>query len=209
MTERQSVAPGRRERNKLRIRSRIYDSALELFTRQGYEQTTVDEITEAADVARGTFFNHFQRKEDVIAAWGETRRELLHGGLAAEGLRPDGEESTAHALLRCMSILADISLRDADQTRALLTAWVKAGFPLHEQPYVSDTFAAFVEAGQDRGEIRPAVDARLVGFILRDVYLGALFRWAQPDAGMDLEAELHAACTTVLEGVLAGDTTAR
>jgi TetR/AcrR family transcriptional regulator, cholesterol catabolism regulator len=99
-----------------------------LFTRQGYEQTTVDEITEAADVARGTFFNHFQRKEDVIAAWRETRRELLHGRLAAAGLRPDGEESTVHALLRCMSILADISLRDADQTRALLTAWVKAGF---------------------------------------------------------------------------------
>ncbi|MEU9446416.1 TetR/AcrR family transcriptional regulator [Streptomyces sp. NPDC048304] len=209
MAERESVVPGRRERNKLRIRSRIYDSALELFTRQGYEQTTVDEITEAADVARGTFFNHFQRKEDVIAAWGETRRELLHGGLAAEGLRPDGEESTVHALLRCMSILADISLRDADQTRALLTAWVKAGFPLHEQPYVSDTFAAFVAAGQGRGEIRPSVDARLAGFLLRDVYLGTLFRWAQPNPGMDLEADLHAACTTVLEGILAGGTPAR
>ncbi|MFH8739508.1 helix-turn-helix domain-containing protein [Streptomyces sp. NPDC017964] len=33
----------------------------------GTGQTTVDEITEAADVARGTFFNHFQRKEDPIA----------------------------------------------------------------------------------------------------------------------------------------------
>jgi AcrR family transcriptional regulator len=198
----QSPVPGRRERNKLRIRNRIYDTALELFARQGYDKTTVDEITEAADVARGTFFNHFQRKEDLIAYWGESRRELLHRELAAEALTP-GKESTRHALLRCMSILARISLRDADQTKALLTAWVKAGFPLHEQPYMGETFAEFVEAGQRRGEVAPGVDARLVGFVLRDVYLGALFRWARSEADVDLEAELRTVCETVLDGVLA------
>ncbi|MFC6987395.1 TetR/AcrR family transcriptional regulator [Streptomyces cirratus] len=76
---------GRRERNKLRVKNRIYEAALVLFTQQGYDQTTVDEITERADVARGTFFNHFQRKEDLIAEWGQERRELLREGLEAGG----------------------------------------------------------------------------------------------------------------------------
>jgi AcrR family transcriptional regulator len=191
---------GRRERNKLRVRSRIYDAALELFTRQGYDQTTVDEITEAADVARGTFFNHFQRKEDLIAAWGEDRRDQLRGGLAAAELAPgDGTQQT---LLHCMSLLAEISQRDSARTRAMLAAWVKAGFPLYEQPYVSTMFAEFVDAGRKRGEVLDAVEPRLAGHILRDVYLGTLYRWAQPGAQMDLETELHAVCRTVLAGVL-------
>ncbi|PZT71157.1 hypothetical protein DN402_02720 [Streptomyces sp. SW4] len=68
---------GRRERNKIKIKERLYAAALELFAERGYEQTSVDEIAERADVARGTFFNHFQRKEDLISTWGERRRERL------------------------------------------------------------------------------------------------------------------------------------
>lgn len=191
---------GRRERNKLRVRNRIYDAALELFTRQGYDQTTVDEITEAADVARGTFFNHFQRKEDLIAAWGEDRREQLRDGLADAALAPGA--NTRQTLLHCMSILAEISQHDSARTQAMLAAWVKAGFPLHEQPYVSQLFADFIEAGRKRGEVLDAVEPRVAGHILRDAYLGALYRWAQPNAQMDLEDELHAVCRTVLDGVL-------
>ncbi|MFG2130608.1 TetR/AcrR family transcriptional regulator [Streptomyces sp. NPDC048751] len=189
---------GRRERNKLKVKNRIYDAALELFTLQGYDQTTVDEITEAADVARGTFFNHFQRKEDLIAAWGENRREQLRLGLA--GLAPG--DGTRQTLLHCMSVLAEISLRDSAQTQAMLAAWVKAGFPLYEQPYVSQMFAEFIEAGRSRSEVLDTVEPHLAGHILRDVYLGTLYRWAQPDAQLDLEAELHAICRTVLDGVL-------
>lgn len=194
------LVPGRRERNKLRVRNRIYDAAVELFTRQGYDQTTVDEITEAADVARGTFFNHFQRKEDLIAEWSEKRREQLRDGLTDLAVQ-DGR-STRLALLHCMSLLARISLRDSAQTRAMLAAWVRAGFPLYEQPYVSEMFGQFVEEGQKRGDVSETVDARLVSYVLRDLYLGTLYRWSQPEARIDLEAELHAACGTVLDGVL-------
>lgn len=193
---------GRRERNKLRVRNRIYGAAVELFTRQGYDQTTVDEITEAADVARGTFFNHFQRKEDLIAEWSEKRREQLRDGLTSAGLAPGGD-STRHCLLHCMSVLAEISLRDSAQTRALLAAWVRAGFPLHEQPFLSLMFARYVEEGQKRGEVPDTVDATLVGHVLRDAYLGTLYRWTGPEGDIDLKAELHAACRTILDGVLA------
>ncbi|MFJ8097230.1 TetR/AcrR family transcriptional regulator [Streptomyces griseofuscus] len=57
---------GRRARSKIKMKERLYTAALELFAEQGYDQTSVDEIAERADVARGTFFNHFPRKEDLI-----------------------------------------------------------------------------------------------------------------------------------------------
>ncbi|WP_331729108.1 TetR/AcrR family transcriptional regulator (plasmid) [Streptomyces sp. NBC_01003] len=170
---------GRRERNRLRVKNRICETALLLFTRQGYDQTTVDEITEAADVARGTFFNHFQRKEDPIAEWGEQRRELLRQGLRAEGLEHPHGKDTRHTLSRCMSILAGSSQENPAQTKAVLTAWVRAGFPLHEQPYVSGMFTDFIKAEHGTGQVPDTVDTQLTGYLMRDICLGTLYRWSQ------------------------------
>lgn len=50
---------GRRERKKARTRQALADSALELFLARGYEDVTVAEIAEAADVSVTTLFNHF------------------------------------------------------------------------------------------------------------------------------------------------------
>ncbi|MGW5289844.1 TetR/AcrR family transcriptional regulator [Rhodococcus pyridinivorans] len=44
---------------------------------KGYEGTAIDDITERADFARGTFFNYFQRKDDLITEWAEVRRRAV------------------------------------------------------------------------------------------------------------------------------------
>ena len=58
--------PGRRERKKAEVRQRISDAATALFLRSGFDQVSVSEIAEAADVARPTVFAHFPRKEDMF-----------------------------------------------------------------------------------------------------------------------------------------------
>ena len=57
---------GRRERKKAEVRQRISDVATALFLRAGFDQVSVSEIAEAADVARPTVFAHFPRKEDLF-----------------------------------------------------------------------------------------------------------------------------------------------
>ena len=63
-----STIPGLRERKKLRTRGTLIDVAAELCVRQGYEQTTVEQIAAAADVSSRTFSRYFPTKGAVIVA---------------------------------------------------------------------------------------------------------------------------------------------
>ncbi len=56
----------RTERRKEETRQRIIACAMDLFNKQGFEQTTVEQIAEAADIAKGTIYNHFPVKEAIV-----------------------------------------------------------------------------------------------------------------------------------------------
>jgi AcrR family transcriptional regulator len=61
-------APDRRARRKAETRAKLVDAARRVFARQGIDATRINQITEEADVGFGSFYNHFQSKEDIVAA---------------------------------------------------------------------------------------------------------------------------------------------
>ena len=69
-----------RERKKLRTRRALADAALRMFAEKGFNETTLDELTEEAEVSRSTFFRTFPAKEAVAI---EAEVELWSAYLAA------------------------------------------------------------------------------------------------------------------------------
>ncbi|GHB43503.1 TetR family transcriptional regulator [Streptomyces xanthochromogenes] len=195
------VATGRRERNKQRMRARIFSAALSLFAEKGFEQTKVDDITERADVARGTFFNHFQHKEELVTTWSSQRLSRFEEKLRQGTFENDDLSVT---LGRCMAALVEVNEEEEPGlNRVMLTSWVRAGLPITEPPRTAEVFANVIRTGLAEGRIRSDVDPVQVGYLLRDAYLGALFRWCRGDLKAEgLAAELQGIVAFILPSIV-------
>src|ERR1700730_7217999 len=73
---------GRRERRSAETREKLFRAALNLFARKGFTETTVEDITEAADVGKGTFFNYFPSKDHILLAFVEMQLEKLESAVS-------------------------------------------------------------------------------------------------------------------------------
>ncbi|MFF3952103.1 TetR family transcriptional regulator [Streptomyces sp. NPDC001890] len=85
---------GLRERKKRRTRDALLHAALDLFTTQGYDETTVDEIVEAVEVSQRTFFRYFASKEEAAFAI----QEMVESRFLAELRRRPAAEAPFEAL---------------------------------------------------------------------------------------------------------------
>jgi AcrR family transcriptional regulator len=93
-----SDEPSLRERKKQRTREALTTAAFDLFTRKGFEATTVEEIADAVEISTRTFFRYFLSKDDVIIT---AVNEQYTAAFAAFAQRP-ADEPVLTALRRAM-----------------------------------------------------------------------------------------------------------
>jgi AcrR family transcriptional regulator len=97
-----------RERKKARTREAIIDAALDLFERNGYDDTTIEEIAAAADVSPRTFFRYFESKLELVMVRSDSTHDDLGPALAA---RP-ADEGLLEAIRQVMKTQLDAQLAD-------------------------------------------------------------------------------------------------
>jgi AcrR family transcriptional regulator len=105
-----AARPGLRERKKAKTRASIQAHALRLFAEQGYHETTVEQIADAAEVSPSTFFRYFPTKEDVVLH-DELDPKLL------EALREAPAEMSPIAAVRHSMMVVFNNLTEAEATR--------------------------------------------------------------------------------------------
>ena len=169
----------RRQRRSAEIRERLFRSALQLFAQKGFAETTVEDITEAADVGKGTFFNYFPSKDHILLAFGEMQLGKLEA--AIETARRTNEPMPE--FLRGLGArMTQEPVRNPAIIRALLQAYLSTT-PVRQgmidlQKRVHALHTQMIQLGQDRGEIRNDLPAAEIAHVFRQTIFGTLLVWS-------------------------------
>jgi len=180
------------ERKRQLVRDELAEAALRLLAKQGFEETTVDELAAAAGVSRRTFFRYFASKEDVVIS----SVVVVTEGIVAEVAARPAEEPPAVAIREAVKI---VTLEDFAEDRAKSVALIRhtqnipalrARFA-ERQDLLRDDLAEVLarRAGRDKPAPRDQFAAGL-GLL---AFVGALQYWAASDGRADPAAVLDAA----------------
>src|SRR6476659_10977593 len=90
-------------------RQRLVLAAVELFSEQGYDATTVAQIAERAGVTKSTFFRHFPDKRELLVAGQEVLSRLLAEGIAEAPETASPLEAVAAGLDRASSAMGPVN----------------------------------------------------------------------------------------------------
>jgi AcrR family transcriptional regulator len=179
--------PGLRERKKQQTRERVRREAYRLFTEQGYEATTIDQIAEAAEISPSTFFRYFPTKEDVVI-------QDEYDPALAEALRsrPAGEPIIEAILYALKGPLGKLLEQDREElllrTRISFTDPAIRARAVAEQERSEQALAAVIaeRSGRKAGDL----DVKCAAAAIIAVFTTLVRHWVDRDGKDDL-ADLY------------------
>jgi AcrR family transcriptional regulator len=182
---------GRRQRRAAETRLRLFRCALRLFGERGFPSVTVEDITEAADVGKGTFFNYFESKDHVLGVMAEIQLGKIK---EATTLAESGKASIYSVLHRLFLRVAEEPGRSPDLARALITSFLASERVRQLIDYNMSEgrkmVAQVVAEGQKRGEIDPRLKREKLALQLQQSFMGTLLLWSlQGGPALETRAE--------------------
>jgi AcrR family transcriptional regulator len=191
----------RRQRRSAETREKLFRAALDLFANKGFLETTVEDITEAADVGKGTFFNYFPSKDHILLAFGEMQIGKLE---AAVDVAREASEPMTVFFQNLVNQMTQEPMRNPALIRSILQAYlsttsVRAAM-MDMQRRVLGFHTQMFKIGQERGEIRSDLPASEIAQVFRQTIFGTLLIWSlYGDAS--LQARLDAAFNVLWSGL--------
>jgi AcrR family transcriptional regulator len=177
---------GRPERHKQRTRRALEQAALHLFAERGFDATTVEDITDRADVSPRTFFRYFAAKDDVLFSSDDPLLARFHELILR---RPAAEPPVVALGAAFAGWLVDEPLEEERlflRERAIQSTPLLQGRRLEEQRRWE---ASIAEALTARGGDDPDdPTARLLAAVVLTVLRVALDRWLEDEGRSDLPA---------------------
>lgn len=201
MEPRDIPVEGRSERKKKETRQKIVNVAMDLFQRQGFNNTTMEQIAEVADIARKTLYNHFPVKEAIVDDY----------------VRGISKESTQEAF-ETLQNLPDTRSR-LKNTLEKVYEWVEInpeiigiclGYRLKNMyqgaGYSSGgsqgLIAEIIRLGQQACEVRQDIPAKLLVKQLDTLRMTVVLDWLSDTSRLELRKEMAKLVDLFLDGAM-------
>ena len=166
---------GRRELNKRHCRQRILRASRQLFSTKGYEETTMDDVADRAEVSKATLYNYFPGKDSLLLGIAEAEleqiRQMIQGELAQE-------PSPLERLRRVLEafVLDSMCYISLSRKISYLNSCEDSGLFATRLEMVR-IFRGLVLQAQGAGELRRDVDADDITELVMGLYLTTQFQW--------------------------------
>ncbi|WP_127580102.1 TetR/AcrR family transcriptional regulator [Paenibacillus koleovorans] len=188
-----------REEKKRETRKRIMEAAVKLFSDQGYDSTTVAQITEKAGVGKGTFFNYFNSKEEIMCD--------LQGFWAVDEIMKLREHHGPYVPVikeLMMELIRRMQL-NRPLANAMLTGMLSSPINLANQndilQSVYEAAAPVIRLAQDRGELSRALSPQAIVEQIVQSFFGSMLFWCMEQGEEQLEAQMRVTMEVTLAGL--------
>jgi AcrR family transcriptional regulator len=167
-----------RQKQKENIRKLLQQKALELFKSQGYHQTTIMQITESAGLAKGTFFNYFHTKEEILYAISDWYMRLIETEMQHLANTSSITDQLYSLLRKLVSITEELG---QEFMKSLFhVSIIGNGKQKNENKYTQmliNTFSPLFAQGQASGEFRDDLPTDVIASTFSHIYFGTLHYW--------------------------------
>lgn len=190
-----------RESKKKDTRERIVRHAIQLFKEKGYDNVTVDEITQICGIAKGTFFNYFPKKQNVLLYLVNSYAELMD-----EIVDKHREGHLKNRLMNIFREILHIYLQHTDLLRLTLIETIKSAMEPNEGGLTNisvfqETIREMLEKAKDDGFIRSRLDSSASASVLVAIFYHTLINWSGTADAEKMIAVLQQQLDVVWEGL--------
>ncbi len=193
-----------REEKKQRNKQAIVEAAISLFSEQGYENTSIEQIARAAGVGKGTVYSYFQTKKDLLKGFCEYELEKIH----LELVKRSNQDAS---ILEQMLTIYMTEFHHVTQNREFGRLYMRESiFPKDadvqddmetDEKYFQMLFP-ILQKGQERGELRKDVELLYITAHFYSLYIMIISAWYTGRIATDeVEATMQVLFRQVLEGL--------
>ena len=196
----------RRERKKQETKKIIIKIAMYLFRKQGFDATTMEQIAQEADIAKGTLYNYFPVKELIICEyWQDGVKEIKLQLLELIQLLPDTRSRLQKTFTKSAT---ELFRTRQDIYKIYLSHWLRNLNNLSSQKFMKsgfeDIFTMIIKLGHQKGDIRKDITVDLLVRQLEVAFLTTCVMWLADPKLYPLEENLERAVSLFVDGAGTG-----
>lgn len=192
---------GKRQEAALETRQKLIDAVKKLSETKAYHEMSIDDITQTAGVAKGTFYTYFKRREDIISVIAYEDFDKALKDISDDKI--DVTEKIAQFLIRSAQIIDSTTLQVAQQWYRSVTSPLEGDtLGMNKVSYDNNFIDSCLQSSVDNGTLREDTPISSLSLQIISAYYGAVALWCMSDGEISHAEIIKDYCNDSLSNII-------